>query len=70
MNTLEKYENIAYGLGKRGHRINVSGLPMEDAVFREWVESEDVPIVLAVMHYIRGFNDRRDQYKVKLTLVK
>jgi len=48
--------NIAFGLGKRAHKAGLSGVPMDDELFKTHLEVDDPPIVAATMCYMDGYN--------------
>ena len=46
----------AYGLGKRAHKAGLSGLPLDDELFRKYIEENDhLPITPVIASYVNGY---------------
>ena len=65
----EVHNDIAYGLGKRAYKAGLSGLPMDDELFAQYIEDNDtVPLVPAIQAYTEGwyegYNKKEAEEKV------
>jgi len=48
---------IAYQLGKRGYKAGGDGFPMNDELFVQFVNDNEIPVVHAAISYIDGYTD-------------
>ena len=49
-------------LGKRAHKLGIADCePFKDKVFMLYLEKYDLPIVLCVTEYTKGYNDRKNK---------
>ena len=52
----EVHNDIAYGLGKRAYKAGLSGLPMDDELFAQYIEDNDhLPLTLTIVSYVSGY---------------
>ena len=60
MNSSEM-NSVAYGLGKRAAKAGAECEPLDDALFAQYLEKNDMlPLTATIAEYVSGFYDTRN----------
>ena len=61
-----------YGLGKRAYKVNSEKCdPMGDPLFERYIqENMDIPVIIAMKSYVKGWQEMHDEAERKEKVVK